>query len=87
MLFNNNIYSLKKKKKLTKTIGHVIKADSMKLTAFFFKIQKLTFADTKITAIIRKVTAYSAIFPFFRSTQITVDAISLSNLCLFVNCL
>lgn len=50
---------------ITKPIGYVIKADSKNLTAFFFKIQKLIVADTKTTAIIRNVTVYSAVFPFF----------------------
>lgn len=75
MLFNNNIYSFFN---ITKPIGYVIKADSKNLTAFFFKIQKLIVADTKTTAIIRNVTVYSAVFPFFfLNNQITVDAISL----------
>lgn len=54
---------------MTKTIGYVTKVDYMKLTSFLFKIQKLIVVDTKTTAIIRKVTVYSAVFIFFEITR------------------
>lgn len=62
-LFNNNIYSFFKKCNKNNWICH--KSWFYEVNSIFFKIQKLIFADTKITAIIRKVTVYSAVFPFF----------------------